>query len=207
MLAPSNQPLGTFEYEFTDDMATEGALVLFELQSRRVKESIVRQGMPHPAVPLVVASATLLVSMVLVIILVGNSLITWALVGVALMVLLLLFFKAGVNFVPSFAHWYARRYVRHELRKFSHRTIRWTFYDDRFESQSAAIHRTVPWSDIRQVQLLPGFWFLNLKSGPQLTIPKTALTADVQAIIRRKGSEAGALFDDDERFNSPGLQR
>lgn len=197
----SSHPLGSLEYELTDELATQGALVLFEVQTQRVKASIVRQGMPHPIMPLAITMTMLVIGMVAMFVVGGNSLLTWLLIPLALAALLLLAFKTGLYFVPPFARWYTGRTVRRELRKLSHRTIRWTFFDDRFETHSAAINRKVPWTDLREVQLLPGFWFLNLESGPQLSIPLMALSADVQAIILRKGTEAGAQIDERIRTN------
>ena len=76
------------------------------------------------------------------------------------------------------------------MRRLSSRTIRWTFFSDRLETESSQAKRAVPWTELVRVDVLDDFWFLPLKSGVVLTVPVLALTAELQALIRTKVEEA-----------------
>ncbi len=206
MTTPSTQPLAAFEYEVSDEMATEAALAYFDVHTRKLKKLMQREGMPTTGFPLIVASATLVFAMGLSLFWAADSTMTWVLVPAGVLVLLLLAFKGAVYFVPPFARWFVQRRVVRDFRKYSHRTIRWRFYEDRIETESAAGPRTISWPEIRHILQAPGFWFLKLESGLQLTIPTTVVSADVEGVIKRKGSDAGAVFKDARVASDPELQ-
>jgi hypothetical protein len=196
-------PLGSLEFELTDELAFQAAVALFERQSQSVKEDIVRQGMPHPATPIVLASAMLLIAMVMAAIWAWESLLTRVLLILGCLVEVLLLFKVGLYFSPAFARWYIRRQTRWMGRRLSPRTIRWTFFDDRLETKSAAAQRTLRWTDLKTVDVLAEFWWLHWKSAPVM-VPAAALSAELQALIRRKAIEAGASVRGEVPVHEPG---
>jgi hypothetical protein len=187
-------PLGLLEYELTNELAYQAALAHFDVQARRVKEGMVREGSPHPALPIVLASLMLLVGLVLGWFVAWDFFPTPYLFILGCLVQLLLLFKAGLYFCPPFARWYIRRQSRRALQRLSPRTIRWTFFEDRLETKSAASHRRLPWTSLKKIDALSGFWWLHWKSAPPLMVPVAALPAELQALIRQKASEAGAMI-------------
>lgn len=203
MSTPSTACLGSFEYELTDELATQGALVLFHLQADRFKEQMTRQGIRRPAVPVTIAAVNLVIGIVAAIAFVDIAFLKWPLVGAAVATLLFLYFRTGPYLSPSLAHWSARRFVRRQIRKLSHRTIRWRFYDDHFETESAAIQRSVPWTELREVKALGGFWFLVLTSGLNLSIPLSLITSNIESIIRRQAVEVRAVIFEATGPNGP----
>lgn len=188
----AGQPLGSFEYELTDELAYQAGLALFELQARKVKEDVVRRGMPHAAVPIVLVSMMLLIGVAAVLVMAWDSFLTLPLVILACLAQLLLLFKAALYFCPPFARWYIRRLSDRELRKLSHRTIRWMLFEDRLETESAAVQRSLVWTELHRVQTLPEMWSLHWKSGLTLLVPVEVLTPQLQALIHRKAREVGA---------------
>lgn len=194
----AGQPLGSFEYELTDDLAYEAGMALFELQARKVKEDVVRRGMPHALVPIVLVSMILVVAMTAAAIVAWDSLLTLPLLVVAGLVQLLLLFKAALYFCPPFTRWYIRRLTNRELRRLSHRTIRWRLFEDRLETESAAVQRSLAWTDLRRLQTLPTMWSLHWKSGLTLLAPVEALTPPLQALIQRQASAVGGEISSDD---------
>src|SRR6266568_1987379 len=84
------QPLGSLEYEFTDDLAFRAAWAHFDHMARGVKEGIVRQGMPHPALPIVIAAVMLVIGLAASAILAWDFYLTPYLFVAGCLVLLLL---------------------------------------------------------------------------------------------------------------------
>lgn len=194
----SSQPIGRIEYELTDDLAAQASLTLFRLQIERTKASLAQKGAMHPALPIVVVSAQLIAGIVLVLIFVDDPAWKWSLVISACLVQLLLVFKLALYFWPSFARWYTGRQARRVTRKLAHRHITWTFHEDRLETESAAVKRTVPWTHLRRLLLFPDFWFLVTRSGLHLSFPNNLLPSEFQSLIRRKAEEANASVEDRE---------
>jgi hypothetical protein len=182
----SDEPLGFFEYELTDELAFQAALAHFELQARQVKEDIVRQGGLHPALPIVLASLMLLIGLVLAWFVAWDFFPTPYLFVLGCVVQLLLLFKAALYFHPPFVRWYIHFQSRRSLRRLSPRTIRWTIYEDRLETKSAASHRNLAWSRLTRLDDLPDFWWLHWRGGPPLMAPVAAMPAELQDVIRSK---------------------
>jgi hypothetical protein len=194
--APSpDQPLGSFEYEVTDDLAAQSAVVFYQSQIQHVKEGLPQKGVTAPVTSLATVMATLLFAIGLALFSLDNSALKWMLIGVACLVLLVLSFKAALYYLPAFTRWYARRGALRAVRKLPDRHVRWTFYEDRIETQTGTVERIVPWGDVRRVLALPDFWFLGLNSGTILSIPVQVLRDDLQTLIGRRAGEAGALLE------------
>jgi hypothetical protein len=190
--SPADQPLGTLEYEFTDDLAFRAAWAHFDHLAHGVKEDIVREGMPHPALPIVLASVMLVIGLAASAIVAWDFYLTPYLFVAGCLVLLWLLFKAALYFCPPFARWYIRKMARRMVRRLSSRTIRWTFFEDRLETKSANTQRNMAWTELKRLDVLPEFWCLHWKSRLQLIVPATALPAELQALILRKACQVGA---------------
>lgn len=199
------QPLGSLEYEFTDDLGLRAVSALFDHQIRGVKEGIVREGMPHPALPIVIASVTLLFALAASLVWAWDFFATPYLFVIGCLVELLLLFKAALYFCPPFARWYIRQFARRMIRRMPVRNIRWTFFEDRLETEVGAKRRTQRWQELRRLDVLPEFWCLHWKSRLQLIVPAAVLTTELRTLILRKACEAGAagtvvLPDDADRI-------
>jgi hypothetical protein len=178
--------LQQFEYELTDDLAVQASLALFELQRRQVQALLRRQGVPHPAAPLLLAMTVLLLAQLAVLFWGWNWWPGQALFVLGCLVQLLLLFKLAVYFCPPFADRYIRRLALRSLKAFTHRKIVWKLFDDRLETQSSASQRSIPWSDVTRIDESEHFWFLTLKSGPPLLAPVSIMPAEVRDFLRAK---------------------
>jgi hypothetical protein len=188
----ADQPLGILEYEFTDDLAFRAIWAHFDHQARGVKEGIVREGMPHPALPIVIASVTLLIALAASLVWAWDFFPTPYLFVLGCLVELLLLFKAALYFYPPFARWYVRRLALRMARRMESRTICWTFFEDRLETKVGDKLRCQSWTDLRRLDVLPEFWCLHWKSRVQLIVPAAVLPTAMQTLILRKACEAGA---------------
>jgi hypothetical protein len=193
--SPPDKPVGSLEYEVTDELAVQSAVVFYQSQIRRVKEGLAGKGVTAPVTTLGTVVVTLLFAIVLALFVLDNSPVTWVLIGVACFALLLLLFKAALYYWPTFTRSYARRQALRVVRKLPDRHVRWTFYEDRIETQTGDVQRVVPWRDIRRLVALPDFWFLGLKSGTILSIPTNGMAEELQTLIGRKAGEAGANLE------------
>jgi hypothetical protein len=199
------KPIGRFEYEATDELVTRGALALCQFNQLRVKKPKLRKGLFYLWLFLITGLSLLVLAVSYLIRGRGVPLQDWlfsswehflGFAGIAFVLLLWLFLMITVNvltiLVRIIAPWSALRQVR----KFAHRRIQYTLYEDRFESMSAARERSVPWRELREVHAVPDYWFLILRPRFTLYIPTPALSADLQSLIRRKVTEAGVKFEE-----------
>ena len=187
----AEQPLGSLDYEFTDDLGLRAVQALFDHQIRGVKEGITREGVPHPALPIVIASVTLLVALAASLVWAWDFPATPYLFVIGCLVELLLLFKAALYFCPPFARWYIRQFARRMTRRMPARNIRWSFFEDRLETKVGDKLRTQRWKELRRLVVLPEFWCLHWKSL-HLIVPAAVLPTAMQTLILRKACEAGA---------------
>ena len=184
--SPADGALGSFEYEFTDELGFAAALAVFERTTGRVKADIVRRGVPHPALPLAGASVMLAVALVVAAVMAWDWWPTQILMVLGSITLLVLLFKTGLYFCPPFAHWFIRRRVRSTTRRLGTRNIRWTLFEDRLETKSAAVERSLQWADFTELEKVGDFWLLRWRGGLELVTPANLMPADVRAVIERK---------------------
>jgi hypothetical protein len=112
--------------------------------------------------------------------------------GLLVLLLSLHFFAWCITCILPLARWNIRRSMLKPFRDLGDRTVRWVFTDEQFETHTVNKDREVPWSSLKRVRLLPGFWGLATKKGPTLLLPEEHLSADIQNLIRRKAQEVGA---------------
>lgn len=191
-------PIGSFEYELTDDLAVQSTEAMFAWQARQVKAALVTQGALHPAVPLVLSMAFLVIGIAAVLLLGGDGLFIQVLIVSSVLLLFYLAFKWALYFYPPFTRWYLRRLALRGIRTLNPRTIRWSIYDDRFDTQSAAIQRSLPWRNLRAIQIAGDFWFFHMQGADApLLVPARELTSELQTFIRRKAVEVGAMVEEE----------
>jgi hypothetical protein len=192
--APS-EALGFFEYELTDELAVAAGMAFYEHKTGQVKAKIVGSGAPHPALPLVGASAMIVVALVAAAIFAWDSVLTRVLIGAGFLVLVVLLFKTALYFCPPFARWHVRRQALRMTRQLKPRTIRWTLFADRLETKSA-VQRTIrPWKDLTALERLGDFWLLRWRGGPEFFAPKVLIPADIEALMLRKAVEVEATIE------------
>jgi hypothetical protein len=197
--ASPSDALGSFEYELTDDLATAAGIALYEHKTGQVKAQIVRNGAPHPALPLVGALTMVVVALVAAAIFAWESVVTRVLIGAGFLVLLVLLFKTALYFCPPFARWHVRRQALRMTRKLKPRTIRWTLFADRLETKSAVLSSIRPWKDLLAMQRLEDFWLLRWRGGLEFFVPRALMPAEVEAILLRKAVEAEATIEGGRR--------
>lgn len=192
--ATLSAPLGQFEYELTDELAYRSTAALFDVGKRKILASFPEHGWGHPILPIVIGIVSIFVTQVIAFLVAWDAWQVQALAVIGLVVQLLLVFKALLYFSISFADWYLRWISRRGLRHLTHRTIRWTFFEDRLETSSAASQRKLSWKDLTKIETFPEFWFLTFQGVPPLLVPVSTLAADLQELIRRKAAETGATL-------------
>ncbi len=193
---PTNAPpsaLGAFEYELSDELAHRASRAFYERSVARVTQVIAEKGISHPALPLVLAVAILLLGQAAVLIWAGDFVLTPYLLAASVPCQMLLLFKSALYFYPPFGQWYMGIAVRRSLRRLSSRTIRWTFFEDRLETWSAAIRQSIPWSDIKRVDCVGEFWFLDIKKT-WLMVPAAVLSVELRRLIGMKVGVAEAAL-------------
>jgi hypothetical protein len=183
--------LGAFEYELSEAVAYQATVVLFERQVAQVKRSLAEQGLSL-LTPLTAAIGMLVLGQVAVVIWAWDFFLTPMLLVASAAAELLLLFKLALYYHPRFANWFIRVKVRRYLRRLSTRTIRWTFFEDRLETWSAALQRSIPWSDVTKVDVRQDFWFLDVKMKTPLMAPAAVLSEDLRRLIGLKAQQAGA---------------
>jgi len=190
----ADAPVDSIEYELTDELAFQIAMALFDVQARKVKADMTAKGALHPALPLVIAFVILLIAQAATAVWGGESAVTWILLVLGCLVELLLLFKFAVYFWPGFTLWYLRWRSVRMVRRLEPRTLRWTFFEDRLETKSAQLERSLRWNDLKSVDVLADFWQLQFKSKLLLVVPTKVLSQELQEFVRRKASELGAPF-------------
>jgi hypothetical protein len=68
-------------------------------------------------------------------------------------------------------------------------TVRWVFTADGFETTLRDRTRGVPWAGVRSFVATPEFWIVGVKDGPDLLLPRDAVPAGVEALLREKLGE------------------
>jgi len=187
-------PLGTLDFELTDELAYQIDAALFDFQVRTVKAGIADKGSLHPALPLLVAFVMLAIAQAAALLWGGHPTVNVILLVLGCLVQLLLLFKFALYFWPAFAHWYLRRRSRRLVRGLSPRTIRWTFFEDRLETKSAQSQRSLPWTELKSVDVLADFWQLQYNPKLLLVVPTAVLSEELQEFVRRKAREVDAPF-------------
>ena len=193
--ASPSDALGSFEYELTDELSVAAGMALYEHKTGQVKAQIVRSGAPHPALPLVGASAMIVVALVAAAIFAWDSVLSRVLMVAGFLVLLVLLFKTALYFCPPFARWHVRRQALRMTRKLRPRTIRWTLFADRLETKSAALSSIRPWKDLLALERLGDFWLLRWRGGLEFFAPKALMPADLEALMLRKAVEVEATIE------------
>jgi hypothetical protein len=191
----TDQPLGQFEYEVTDELAVQSAVSFYQSQIQHVKDGLPQKGVTAPVTTLGTMIVTLVFAILLAFFALDNSALKWILMGIAGFVLFLLLFRASLYYWPGFTRWFASRQALRAVRKLPDRHVRWTIYEDRIQTHTGTAKRIVPWREVRRLLALPDFWFLGLKTGTILSIPTFALTDELQKFIGRKAGEAGSLLE------------
>jgi hypothetical protein len=186
------EAIGAFEYEMTDEVAYQATVVLFERQVEQVKQSMAANGIASPAAPLAFALGIVALGQLAVIIWAWDFFLTPFLLVASVACELLLLFKIALYTHRPFANWYIGRMVRRYLRRMNPRTIRWTFFEDRLETWSAIMQRSIPWDEVMKVNVRQEFWFLDLKNKTPLVAPAAVLSEDLRRLIALKARQAGA---------------
>ena len=105
-------------------------------------------------------------------------------IGVVVMGILL--WKAVFYSLPSLGRWYVCWQAVRHARGLAHRRIQWLLYEDRLETESAATQRRIAWSEVAQMTLYGQSVVLTLRSGVELVIPASVLSADARSIIAQR---------------------
>ncbi|MBL8823968.1 MAG: hypothetical protein JNJ77_15380 [Planctomycetia bacterium] len=179
-------PRFSIQYELTEEIVRQEGVDLMEFRLSRLKQKYPEWGTAKPLLLLGLAAVQLVVAMGLLIwISDGKDIIMTTLLvlgGIALVVLL---YKASFYAMPFLGRWLMRWQSDRYLRSQEHRRIEWRLYDDRLETDSAAIQRNIPWSDIMGTAQVGQSIVLSLKSRQELVMPRSVLSKDAQTFLQQ----------------------
>jgi hypothetical protein len=202
-MSASEEPIGRFEYELTDQLAVQASTVFCQLQQFRVKKPRLRIAdlwillaltgslsllwITHPRRPWEIGQRRSDIM----------EWLPWIVFGVVVLYIELLFiFALAISILRPFIRWFIPWRNLRSVRRLAHRRVQVAIYDDRLEGLSAARETKVPWSQLRKVETVPHFWFLTLERFRVHYIPVQALSVELQALIRRKVTEGGVKFEE-----------
>jgi hypothetical protein len=179
--------IATVQYELTDDIACRSAVDLLEWRIAQGSGHLSALGGVRPMVIFFGAAVQILIAIAAVLFLGGwNWIVTKALVVIGVVVMGILLWKAVFYSLPQFGRWYVCRNAVRHARRLSHRRIRWLFYEDRLETESASTRRKIAWSQLSQITPCGQSIVLILRSGVDLVVPSSALSTEAQSIIARR---------------------
>ena len=73
------------------------------------------------------------------------------------------------------------------------RRVRVHFSDERIQMETGMGETGAAWKDLDEVVIFPGFWVLRCMPLGQFMVPAAVVTPELDAFIRHKAEEAGAL--------------
>jgi hypothetical protein len=71
------------------------------------------------------------------------------------------------------------------------RTVRMTFSDEHIFMETGELSGERKWKEIDEIRVLPHLWLFRLEPGGHFAVPTEVLSAELQALIRRKVHEEG----------------
>jgi hypothetical protein len=76
------------------------------------------------------------------------------------------------------------------------RQVKITFTERDMITEASGLVSPRPWDEISAIQVLSDFWLFRLKPTGMFALPASALSPDLQAMIRRKATEAGIAIEE-----------
>jgi type IV secretory pathway TrbD component len=174
--------IATVQYELTDDIACRLAIDLLEWRIAQGSGHLSALGGIRPIVVLSGVAVQILIAIAAV----RHWIVTKLLVVIGVVVVAILLWKAMFYGLPPVGRWYVCRNAIRHARRLSHRRIRWLLYEDRLETESASTRRKIAWSEVSQMIPCGQSIVLILRSGVDLAVPASALSADAQFLIARR---------------------
>ena len=208
-MSAEDKPIGRLEFELTDELLTRAASTVakFELSRFKNKEipstyrwvlvtlaaSLLYLGWTHFKKPF---SSNPRFSATEVSIF--EDWLPWVILGgAATMLLAMLFLGLWLRRVPRIVDAKRLESQFRLMSKLPHRRLSIAFFEDLCVTAWAPGLSRVFWSNLRQVVIGPGFWLLKLKTDRQFRcIPTELITAEIEALIRRKAGEVGAKVEE-----------
>jgi hypothetical protein len=74
------------------------------------------------------------------------------------------------------------------------RLMRVTFSDEHIFMEVGEVSGEKKWKELEGIQVYPNFWLFRLQPGGHFAVPISALSPELEELIRRKAKEAGAEF-------------
>lgn len=72
-----------------------------------------------------------------------------------------------------------------------HRMMRLTFSDEHIFMEVGEVSVDRKWKDLEEIQVYADFWLFRLQPGGHIAVPVSALSPELEELIRRKAKEAG----------------
>lgn len=172
------QTLHEVEFELTEDQIADYARVLI---NRDIYGGW-KQTLP------VALAAILLATWIVVLGLQG-----WIAPLVAGGLLLVIAFPVGVHLVRRRSMYRIALWATTLAFRGADRTVRVRFTDDRIQMETGMAETGATWRELDEVIIFPGFWLLRCRPEGQFVLPSAAVSAELEALIRGKADEIGAL--------------
>lgn len=71
------------------------------------------------------------------------------------------------------------------------RTVRVIFSEEHIFMETGELSGERNWKELDAIQVFSGLWLFRLEAGGHLAVPMSALSPDLEALIRRKAAAAG----------------
>jgi hypothetical protein len=183
----SSAVIATVQYELTDDIACRSAVDLLERRIAQGSGRLSALGGVGPVVVLVGAAVQILIAIAAVVFFGGwYWIVSKVLIVIGVVVMGILLWKAAFYSLPSLGRWYVCRQAVRQVHRLAHRRIQWLLYEDHLETESASAHRRIAWSEVSQMTRCGQSIVLILRSGVELVIPASVLSAEAQSILARR---------------------
>jgi hypothetical protein len=170
-----SEPIATVQYEYTDEIAHQIAIDVFEYRTQRIRSRYPAFAKMNPAIILSGAAVQLLIASVAAILVSGWN---WIVLKILIVTLCFSFIYSQVRILSD--------QTKIVLRRLAHRRIQWRIYEEHLETESAAGKRKVLWKEIAQRVTAGQATLLQLVSGLELVIPTSVLSADFQSMLQER---------------------
>ena len=90
-------------------------------------------------------------------------------------------------------HRYARLSILLPFLHQPRRQVRVVFSEERIFMETSLLSGERNWQDLETVEVYPELWLFRFQSGGHFALPVSVLSPEVDALIRRRAAEAGAI--------------
>jgi hypothetical protein len=180
-------PIAVVQYELTDDLASRVAMDLLDCRIQQSSGQYPVSFGARPVAILVLAAVQILVAIIALLLFDGwNWIVAKVLIAAGVVVIGILLWKATFYSLPALGRRLVAWKAVRAARSLTCRRIRWLLYEEHLETESASSQRRIGWPEVAKMTHCGQSVVLSLKSGVELVIPESVLSAEAQSILERR---------------------